>query len=212
MSVDDLRLKESWRERSATAAASADCPDAERIWRAVGLESEAEERRAVIEHVGRCAACAETWRLAVGLADPARTAAARRRPRRTMPFLLMAASILIAGFVWVGVRHEPNREAVPRAIEGMTIRSAIEDGVALPRDAFQLRWSAGPKGTIYDVEVGTTDLKLLSRATALTESEYLVPKGALAGLPPNTPIAWRVQATLPDGRVVASVTYLNPVR
>jgi hypothetical protein len=92
------------------------------------------------------------------------------------------------------------------------IRSALGDATALPRDRFMLRWTPGPRGTIYDIEVATTDLRLLSRQMALTSTEYLVSAEALAGVAAKETIAWRIHATLPDGRVVNSMTFFNSVQ
>lgn len=213
MSSDDSNLRESWRDR-APASPSAACPDAERIWRAVALESSAGERRSVIEHVAACALCAETWRLAAGFGE--RTApqatTVRRRPVGLPQLALAAASIVAAvGLGWLALHRWPGQETALRAPEP-AIRSLLEDGAALPRDRFLLRWTAGPRGTIYDVEVATTDLKLLARGLALATPEYLVPQDALRDLVPGTSIAWRVEATYPDGRAVASVTHFNGVR
>lgn len=214
MSTDDRRLRERWLERTPVGAPPTGCPDPERIWRAVALESPASERRSLIDHAAVCAHCAETWRLAAGFTDRTSPQAATVRRRAVgWPRLALAAASIVAavGLGWLALHREADQEAALRATEP-AIRSLLEDGEALPRDRFLLRWTPGPPGTIYDFEVGTTDLKLVSRGVALTAAEYLVPAEALESLAPDTSIAWRVVATLPDGRVVTSVTHFNGVR
>jgi hypothetical protein len=215
VSLDDRLLRESWRERAPAGAPSASCPDPARIWSAVALEVSSKERRSLIDHVAGCALCAETWRLAAGLGGPPRPLATTVRHRATAwPRLALAAAsiVVVSGLGWLALERLPGWESALRATEPVAIRSLLREGEALPRDGFLLRWTPGPPGTIYDLEVGTIDLKLVTRAMALTVPEYLVPEEALAGLAPGASIAWRVEATLPDGRVVASVTHFNAVR
>lgn len=213
MSTDDRRLRERWLERTPVGSPPPGCPDPERIWRAVALESPASERRSLIDHAAVCAHCAETWRLAAGFTERTSPQAATvQRVGGWRQLALAAASIVAAvGLGWFALHREVGQEAALRATEP-AIKSLLEDGTALPRERFLLRWTPGPPGTIYDVEVGTTSLKLVSRGVALTAAEYLVPASSLESLAPGTSIAWRVEATLPDGRVVASVTHFNGVR
>ena len=213
MSIEDRRLTESWRECPAAAATSQDCPDAERIWRAVVLESPVDERRALIAHVATCAQCAENWRIAAGLAAGARrpSSAAWHRSWGLRRLILAAASIIaVVGLGWFALETDSRRDTTVRSTEP-SISSLVENAGTMPRDRFLLRWTEGPQGTLYDIEVGTTDLKRLARGTALTTSEFLVPESAFADVEPGTPIAWRVEAMLPDGRVIASFTYVNGV-
>ncbi len=211
MSLDDRHLLEAWRERPA-GAGPAECPDPERIWRAVALESPEEERRQLIDHLAGCASCAQAWRLAAGLAGPAMAPEPAARSSWLPRAMLAAASIVaVVGLGWLALHRSPIPGTALRATEP-AILSLLDEGSALPRDRFQLRWSPGPPGTIYDVEVGTSDLRLLSRAMALVDPEYLVPPQAFQDVASGTVIAWRVEATLPDGRVVAGVTHLNIVR
>ena len=212
--ADDRALRDRWRERSYPGAPSPGCPDPETLRRAVALELPVDERRSLVRHVGGCALCAETWRLAVALGDaPRRIAPAVPRRIGSGTRLALAAACLatVALLGWYAVRREGGREETMRAGEP-SVRSVLREGQALPREDFRLRWTPGPEGTIYDVEVATADLRLLSRAMALTSPEYRVPADALEGVPAGTTIAWRVEATLPDGRVVASVTHLTPLR
>jgi hypothetical protein len=213
MSTPETRLREEWRERTAAGPVPGGCFDAEQIWRAVALETSVSDRRTLVDHVASCAACAETWRLANELRDQAPAqAGAVRRPRTvgSRQFALAAATLIaVVGMGWFALHRGPDPAALRASEPG--IRSLLEDGGTLPRERFLLRWTPGPPGTIYDVEVATTELKLVTRGLALTTPEFLVPEGALANLAPGTSIAWRVEAMLPDGRVVTSVTHVNDI-
>ncbi|MBP7147547.1 MAG: hypothetical protein KBD01_08375 [Acidobacteria bacterium] len=214
MSTEESRLREEWRERTPAGPAPRGCLEAEQVWRAVTLETSARERRSVIDHMSNCARCAEIWRLASELSEhvPARAQAVRRRRRVGLPRLALAAAALVAavGLGWFALQRGTD-QSVLRATEP-GLRSLLEDGAALPREHFLLRWTPGPPGTIYDIQIATTELRLVTRGVALTTPEFLVPERALTDLARGTSIAWRVEATLPDGHVVSSVTYFNVVR
>lgn len=212
MTLDDRQLAAQWRARAGAEVLTPECPDSESIWRAVTLESQAEERLRVIGHIASCAHCAESWRLAAAFHDPMRQSASNVQPLRRMwpQITLIAATIVTVAAIWLVVRDQPQPAPVLRTTV-VEIQSALGDATALPRDRFLLRWTPGPRGTLYDIEVATTDLKLLSRQMALTTTEYLVPPEALAPVAVNDTVAWRVHATLPDGRAVSTVTYFTTV-
>lgn len=214
MSADDRDLRDAWRERAPRSPEG--CPDAEAILRAATGRARPAEVRAVAEHAMRCAGCAEDWRLARALA-PATTAAQERpaAPRRAWHAPLLAAAALVIGVAGIGLvalRVPVQPDAAWRDATSTAIRSKLAESSALPRDRFLLVWTPGPPGTVYDIEVGTPSLQVLSRARALTSTVYLVPAERLTSIPAGGVVAWRVEATLPDGRRVASVTHLNQVR
>ena len=213
MSTEEARLREAWRERTAARPVTRGCFEAEQIWRAVALETSASERRSLVDHVASCVSCAETWRLANELHEwaPSHAGAVRRHRAVGLRQLALAAAslIVVVGLGWFALHRGTDQTALRGTEPG--IRSLLEEGGPLPRQRFLLRWTPGPRGTIYDVEIATTELKLVTRGLALTTPEFLVPEGALANLAPGTSIAWRVEATLPDGRVVTSVTHVNDV-
>ncbi len=212
--VDDDALRVLWREHDGTAPGAA-CPAAAALWSAAHGTAPLAAREAVAEHALRCGACAEAWRLARALgADEALAVRQGTRRRATWRRALAAAAVLavasVAVFVVTG--RVPDGGPVLRAPALEAPRALVGEDAALPRDAFRLRWTAGPKGTVYDVEVGTPALVILDRAHALDRAEYTVPARALQGLPAGAPVAWRVIATWPDGRTVASVTFLARVK
>jgi len=132
--------------------------------------------------------------------------AARRwiRPQALTGALLAAAAAIIAV---VAIRRE-------EVLSGRVLReSASHRIVALPgedhlrRDQFRLRWSAGPKGTLYELWVTTPELREVYRAGKLQEAEAQVPATALEAIPPGAAVLWRVEAWFPDGGHVASPAF-----
>ena len=96
----------------------------------------------------------------------------------------------------------PFRQPPPLAID-----SPLERGAVLDRQAFVLRWSGAPSGTLYTLVVATRDLDVLHRAEEIEQDSYRVPADRFAGLAPGTTILWRVEAVLPDARHVSSPTF-----
>jgi hypothetical protein len=215
---EDEVLRTAWRAREAAAAPAGGCPAASDLWSAVRGELPPEARRAVIDHTSSCAACAEAWRLAVALTpDPIPVSAPKPRsvlaflPRQSTLAPLAAAAVLavaLAGGYWLWQGPRPGRAPEFRGAEAPAIRSLVDDGQALPRGSFRLRWSAGPAGSRYDVHVTTESLQVVGTFRQLAEPALVVPESALASLRAGTRLLWRVEAVLPDGERVASPTYV----
>ena len=105
-------------------------------------------------------------------------------------------------------------EAVYRSQEDNWLTSQLPDDLPLPRDAFILRWAAGPPGTTYDVTITDEDLEALAGATRLSVTEYEI-AAAARKLPEDHPayqhfewdvekaarICWRMQSR----QLVASI-------
>ena len=197
-----------------------DCPAAEAIFDAVLGELEPEQRRAIVDHVAGCAACAADWRLAM---EPSERSAAElpkllRGPwsalRPLARIALPAAAMLVAaiGLYAIYRAQQPVAPvAVYRAGEQATIRTLLDATRALPRPRALLRWSSAGEGARYSIDVTTEDLEPVASAHGLEEPEYLVPADALTRVPPGGTIAWKVEARLPDGRRVSSNGFLNRV-
>lgn len=200
------------------AASLGEHPDPDRLWAALAGELPAEERRALVDHVALCAACAEDWRMAAALRREMREDERQSRPasdaptvvvgpwrRMRAPLVAAAAAVVLA--VGVGLwqmEMQPGQEQgwVEPAHRGATteeITSAI-DGEALPRDEFVLTWSGGPEGAVYNLTVMSQDLSdLLVSEQGLTTLEYRVSAEKLDPVATGDPVAWRVEALSPDG-------------
>ena len=81
----------------------------------------------------------------------------------------------------------------------------IPDGQILTRDRLALRWQ-GLEGARYDVHVMTTNLDEIAVVADLSTSELRLSENELAGLEAGTVLLWRVEAYLPDGRRISSLT------
>lgn len=201
------KLRRAFASVSQTEPVPAACPSPEQIWGAVRGEVPPGDIRQIVEHTASCASCAEDWRLAVALQKPAGASNVVHAPerftagRRFRNWGLAAAAALAVAVV--GIRWQQgliDEQAVYRQGEQATIQSLVEEGRALPRDQFLLRWSAPEiPGATYDVEVSTEDLRPVASADDLREPQFLVPASALAGLPPGARLLWTVDAELPQG-------------
>jgi hypothetical protein len=210
-----------WRAAFAEPDAAPDpasCPTPETLWSAVRGELPAQQMGEVLDHVAACAACAEDWRLAAEINRQEERAAAA--PGKVIPGRfgqwrpLAAAAALAAGLlIAVGV-YRTQQPAQPPIYRGPHpgVSSLLPQGQALPREAAVLRWSQVAGAVSYDVQVSTEDLRPVATAKGQTGTEYRIPPGALAGLPPGAKLLWQVDAVRPDGTHETSPTFTTTVR
>ncbi len=211
--------------------------DSDRIWRAVSGESTPEERREVVARVAADPAWASAWRLAHELHLAAADATARRerepspeararrdpeRPRSRAPRFhrawsrpawgaLATAALVLLG-LGVFLRQGTDNPPVIRGGDTVSIVSQVPEDAPLPRERCVLRWSGGPPGTRYSLQLSSEDLSVVHREDSLTLGEYAVPARVLSALPPGTKLLWQVEARLPDGEVRRSATFVNRVQ
>jgi hypothetical protein len=211
-------MREAFAARPATAAAGHDCPEPGRIWDAVRGQLTAEERRTIVAGVAVCGRCAEAWRLARELAGDAAPATpsvpAPARPRWVLPAIATAA--LAAAVVLIVVLAGGGRAPRPSELRGGTGAAAIAplvpDGAVLPRDAFELRWTAADPGSRYDLTLFTADLVPVYVAPELTTASHRVPPPALRGQAAGAVLYWSLDVRTPDGRRFTSQTFRVVVR
>jgi hypothetical protein len=219
MSETDLELDRLRRVFASLEgrAPGASCPEPERLWSAAQGELRADVVRPLVLHLVECGACAEAWRLAREVEPQAGTRPpavdARRAPVRPSQIAwgALAAGMTVALAASVVLRQPPG---VPqyRAAEGTAIRSLVPEERPLRRGAFVLRWTPGPAGSRYSVQIATEALTALAGAGGLTVAEYTVSEAALRTVPAGARVLWRVETVLPDGSRAGSATFRTTVQ
>jgi hypothetical protein len=212
---NDERLRRSFQMRADATAPACSPEDLDQVWHAVRGELPAAERRTLIERLAVDATLAEAWRVAHAMRrdDSWKSASGSQRyaPAAGRWLATAAAALLAVSVVFMVSRLDrPNGDTV-RAPVGTRIESLVTSD-ALPRDAFRLRWSAGPVGSRYQVRVTTEDLDMLTTIANLAEPEVTIDRAALAELKPGTRLFWQVEATWPGGGRAASPTFTARVQ
>ena len=213
--LDFDNLRRAFRDRRTRAGLEEACPDRESIWSAARGEAPRQETVEIVKHTGRCAACADSWRLAaaLGAGEPGEATRPGAVRRRWLPITAAAAAMLVVA-VGLGVvlLQRPDDSATPfRSDPEQAIRSLVPEDRPLPRSEFLLRWSPGPEGTIYRVDLSIESGPLPS-PPPLDEPQYLVPAESLAAVPAGGRVFWRVRASFPDGSEQASIGFFNVVQ
>ncbi|MBI3449594.1 MAG: hypothetical protein HY049_11855 [Acidobacteria bacterium] len=211
--IDLEELRRRFASLSVNAVPGNSCPPAEAIWEALRGEARPAEIESVVAHTAGCSACAEAWRLGHEFAGAASAAARKPLPRRPRPWTalaLAAALVVVAGLAIERALRAPEA-IVTRAGEESGIRSFIPETAVLHRQSCRLRWSQAGPGARYLVRVGAEDLTTIATSASLDEPEYIVPEKSLGKLAPGATVVWRVEASLPDGRKLASPAFKNRV-
>lgn len=190
-----------------------DCPCPEALWAAAHGELPAAERRRIVDHTVTCAGCAEAWRVARELQPPSTVAAAGGwwgRGASGWRLAAAAAAVSVVAAMWLLLPRDTRDRGAPVGVAGDgAIVSLIEEGEVLPRTRCLLRWSRGPEGATYSIEVASEDLQAVARAHGLERPEYTVPESALQDLPAGAKIVWQVRVHLVDGTSRSSPSYVN---
>jgi hypothetical protein len=179
-----------------------------------------EERRELVERTAADPECAEAWRIAsemwrasqASTAGGAVVAAPGLATRWTPRWLATAATLLLVAAIGGVISFQNRRPGDEfRASSGFVVESLVPADVALPRDAFRLRWTPGAEGSRYQVRATTEDLQLLATAADLTAPEFVIERAALSGLPRGASVFWQVDVSLPNGERVTSSTFITRV-
>ena len=200
-----------------TAHPRDDCPPAERSG-ARCTELPAADRMRLIDHTAECPS-ARSWRLAMeidkegsteiaappALVPSASSAGRVGRPRGGSGDHRLGTALALR---W----QTPSPDPVVRDGAANVIRSLLAESASLPRKGSASIGQPGPTGSRYDVVVTTTGLDVVAEVRAIERSEYTIEPARLAPLAPGTRLLWRVVAHTPDGRTIASPTYVATVQ
>lgn len=210
--IDALRA--AFLSPDAHRQAGPDHPAAIALWAAAAGELPAAERDALLDHAGACGACAEAWRLILEVDRQRRgvhvtVADSRPRPRRVWRFVAGAALAGAAAVALFAILPRRGADTAPAFRDGPIppITSLVPDGAHLPREAFVLRWSAGPAGARYTLQVDTATLETFYAVRDLDETDARVPAARFEGLPRGAKLFWRVEARNGSRTVAHSSTY-----
>jgi len=218
MSFDDpatMRLKSRFVSPPPASGSTEACPDPDRIWLAARGELAWAEVESLLQHAAACPACTIAWRLAHEQAIADGALAGRANPRRRAPawarYAAAAVVLLVLGGYVVQRSFRRVEESAFRATSPNAIAASTPDGAELSRAEFRLRWTPGPAGARYAIQVTDDRLGEIAEAKGLSVSEFQVPQAALARLPDGAKVLWQVKGTMPDGQRVTSGTFLVKV-
>lgn len=202
----------------------------EQIWAAARGELDAQQTAAIVDQLHRDPALALEWRLAVELAaaQPERAAEASSAEEPRPPALgsepaandrrYWYASVLgIAAAAALGLfvlrpaqapsdpREPGDAGAVMRgASDEAALSTDLPDGVALPRERFELYWSAVAGVDHYELRLTTAALDPVHQVLELRTPRATIPAAALAPREAGEELLWQVTAVMPDGRRLGS--------
>lgn len=218
---DDLR--KAFLERPSNASTEVDEALAETLWRIATGELRGPEAARIVDRVTDDPDTAELWRVTFAMANEAKLAASTDAPEPaandtrllwgTIAMVTAAAAVLLLLMPspTPSPKTEPQVDPVLRANDQRVLESLLRPGQALPRFAFELRWSGGPKGAHYDVRVEHAR-RVVASGLDLERPTFTVPTTRLEDIPSGTVLTWRVTAISDDGVRVDSPTFEARVR
>lgn len=208
-------LRRGFHSLADEAPGECSAADLAAVWSAVRGELDADARRALVDRLASDPALAEAWRVAQALGSPdAPVVAAVSAPRPSWPAPWLAAAALVILGVSAALLVPQLRRSEPmlRQPGVYTVDSLLVPEATIPRDAFALRWTAGPDGSRYRVRVTTEDLRVIATASDLTAPVFRVPPDDLAAVPAGGVVFWQVDVTLPANARVSSRTFVTRVQ
>ena len=172
-------------------------PDAELLWKALAGDLESVQRREVIASAldgpqghEEARLFVELQRELAGDAKPAPKAQPSSRAWVAAVVVLAAAALV---WVWSGRDAGPpvSDPGAVRAPEDESLSSLV-DTQALPRDAFELRWTDLGSDCSYSVRASTAEAEVVVDVARLTAPRHTVPASELAYVPPDGVVFWQV--------------------
>ncbi|MCH9651387.1 MAG: hypothetical protein K0U98_24385 [Deltaproteobacteria bacterium] len=220
----DRDLRAAWRSLAEEAGSGERSTVDEKIWQASSGHSSKEIRQGLVDRLVTDVAAAESWRLATELQRELQAAEAEEASReRCWPRLLsrqggLAAAALVISAIGVGLmttvlhrdRSDPPEQVFRQVgdLEIQEIHNAASEHKSLPRDRAVLRWSSSsPEGARYTLKVFRSNLDPILVLRDLKKPEALLPESELNSVAEGERLLWQVEALLPNGRKVTSVTF-----
>jgi hypothetical protein len=210
------RLRRWFALRNGRGPQDMPCPEPDELWAAVHKELPPDQVHRIVDHLAVCPVCAEDWRLAAHVggqatvealrAMPTREVALHRRPHHFQKGLAAAVLLAAAASIPVTTWWVHRSETTVRSATTYTIRAEQPAGEALAREEPVLRWTAGPPGTVYNVEV-MAGIDTVASEHRLATAELTLDAATVAALATGSVLQWNVIATLPSGSEVESATF-----
>ncbi len=220
MPDDTEYLRTAFAARRASASGEV-CPSSTELFDAVHGQLPNARMNAIIDHVTRCAECAEAWRLMLDLQGAAvqplqgpslQTGRLVARAWRYSAPLAAAAAVVVAVGLLANYLPLPGTDEPQYRANADTDAPSSLVGDSLPRARLVLRWSGSGADASYTLRVMTTSLEPLLVKEDLRQTEYLVPASALVGVAADAELLWQVEALWPGGRRETSPSYVLRVR
>jgi hypothetical protein len=180
-------------------------PEAERIWRVVRGQADPNEVAALADIAAANPDLAHEWQIARELRGSGSASVTVVKLRSYLAPFLAAAAVLMVVFVPLLWRQAPGHDQVYRGVDEETLQNELVAGEALSRNNFVLRWTEVGNDAVYTVTVMTPDLQVVAKRRDLVRPEIRIPASDLGQA---NQFVWRVDAAFPDGRSVASETFV----
>jgi hypothetical protein len=221
----DERLRAAYLERPEPEEAPEVSSDD--MWAVATGEIVGDDARAILERIVASPASVAAWQVTRELVaeaglepvydetpEVARVAKRAKPPRRPWwPWAAWGGAALaaaVAVFLVIAPRstaHLGGGGSTHLRSGGDAIDSALGTDPSLARDAFELRWTGAPDGSVYEVHVTTERLEPIVNAFDVAEAKYAVTADDLAGVAPGTRLLWRVVAVTSDGERIESPSF-----
>lgn len=172
-----------------------DCPSDDRIFDGASGALPPHELGALVDHVSTCAWCSASWSVALEARAPAEVVDLSTARRRRVLGLTAGAGALVALAAAALFALSPaDPDPTYRAQPADTVSSALPERASLPRQDFELRWSAPPGEWTFALSISNDALDVVYEVDGLSQPHHRVPAEALGGLPSGAPLVWTVRA------------------
>ena len=94
---------------------------------------------------------------------------------------------------------------------GSVIEAMIPLEALIPREEFQLKWTS-IDGATFNLTITTESSDPIAYLDGLTTADPIVPENLLRDLPEGSRVQWFVEATLANGDLARSPTFISLVR